>query len=67
MAKLADADSEERFRVDGVRDRRDSLLLGVGFSGKLKRNLSFHGDYSLELSGAGQRQSTGFAELRMVW
>jgi outer membrane autotransporter protein len=66
-AKLADADSSERFTVDGMPDPRDSLLLGVGFSGKLKRNLSFYGDYSLLLSGAGQRESTGFAGLRMVW
>jgi outer membrane autotransporter protein len=66
-AKLADADSEGRFTVDGLPDPRDSLLLGVGFSGKLTRNLSFYGDYSLLLSGAGQRDSTGFAGLRMAW
>jgi outer membrane autotransporter protein len=66
-AKLAEATSDARFVVNGLPAERDSLLLGAGFSGQLKRNLSFYADYSLELGGDGQRQNTGLAGLRLVW
>jgi outer membrane autotransporter protein len=65
--RFATATSGTRFTAKGVPLARDALALGAGFSGKLKRNLSLYGDYSVELRGAGQIQRTAFAGMRLVW
>jgi len=65
--RLASATSDARFTVDGVPMARNGFTLGAGLSGKLKRNLSMYGDYSIELRGSGQREQTALAGLRLVW
>jgi len=66
-ARLADSNSPTRFTVMGTSFARDSMTVGAGFSGHIKRAFSFYGDYSLEARGGGQFDQTTQAGLRYSW
>jgi len=66
-ARLASANSDARFRVNGLPVGRDTFTLGAGVSAKLKRNLSLFGDYNVELRGVEGTQQAAITGLRLEW
>jgi outer membrane autotransporter protein len=66
-ARLADSTSSDRFTVAGLAFPRNSMTIGAGFGGHIRRDLSFFGDYCIEARGDGQTEHTAAAGLRYVW
>jgi outer membrane autotransporter protein len=66
-ARLADSTSPDRFTVAGTAFARNSMTIGAGFGGHIRRDLSFYGDYCVEGRGDGQTEHTAVAGLRYVW
>jgi uncharacterized protein with beta-barrel porin domain len=66
-ARLASSTSNARFETDGTPMGRDSMTVGANYSGRLGRNLSLYGDYSLDVSKESGAQHNLLAGFRYIW
>ncbi|MBE0621830.1 MAG: autotransporter domain-containing protein, partial [Burkholderiales bacterium] len=65
-ASLAAAPAAGSFQVSGVALKRDSVILGFGVSGELRKGISLYADAQME-TNSRQRNTALFLGLRGVW
>jgi outer membrane autotransporter protein len=65
-ASLAGAPAAGSFQISGVALKRDSLILGLGASGTLRKGVNLYADAQVE-GNSRQRNVALFAGVRGVW